>query len=69
MSIVLCYGIFCSGQYTWLSKNEKDYTVISTRKLCHVILFAGIKVVFTNTFNKSNIGKKEINKTLNIIHF
>ena len=66
---MVCYGIFCSDQYAWLSKNEKDYTVISTRKLCRVILFAGIKVVFTNTFNNSNIGKNEINKTVSIIHF
>ena len=29
----------------------------------------GIKVVFTNTFNNSMTGRKELNKTVNIIHF
>ena len=56
-------------QQAGLSKNEKDYIVKSTRKLCRVILFAGIKEIFINTFNNSNIGKKEINETVNIIHF
>ena len=56
-------------QQAWLSKNEKDYIIKSTRKLCRVILFAGIKEKFISTFNNSNIGKKEINETVNIIHF
>ena len=29
----------------------------------------GIKVVFTNTFNNSMTGRKELIKTVNIIHF
>ena len=29
----------------------------------------GIKVVFTNTFNDSMTGRKDLNKTVNIIHF
>ena len=29
----------------------------------------GIKVVFTNTFNNSMTERKELNKTVNIIHF
>ena len=56
-------------QQAWLSKNEKDYIVKSTRKFCGVILFAGIKEMFINTFNNSNIGNKEINELVNIIHF
>ena len=56
-------------QQAWLSKNERDYIAKSTRKLCRVILFAGIKEISINTFNNSNIGKKEINETVNIIHF
>ena len=56
-------------QQAWLSKNEKDYIVKSTSKLCRVILFASIKEIFINTFNNSNIGKKAINEKVNIIHF
>ena len=57
---MVCYMAFSVvvNIHAWLSKNEKDYTVISTRKLCRVILFARIKKVFTNAFNKSNIRKK-----------
>ena len=56
-------------QQAWLSKNEKDYIVKSTRKFCGVILFVGIKEMFINTFNNSNIGNKEINELVTIIHF
>ena len=52
-------------QNKWLSENEEDYIVRSTMKLCCVILFAGIKVAFTNTFNNSMIGIKELNETVN----
>ena len=45
-------------QQAWLSKNEKDYIIKSTRKLCRVILFAGIKEIFINTFNNSILEKK-----------
>ena len=57
-------------QQAWLSKNE-DYIVKSTRKLCGVILFAGIEEIFINTFNNSNIGKKKKRdkETVNIINF
>ena len=51
-------------QQAWLSKNEKDYIVKSTRKLCGVILFAGIEEYLStlSTIRILEKKKKEIKK-------